>query len=163
MLKLMPVLPEPLSIRLAQDDDSAFMETLYRSTRDDLIGLGEMMLPILAQQYRAQQLGYRSTFPNAQYWIVEKWGERVGLVVMDINEIEVHLINFAFLPLARRQGNGTHVLHALQQLATQAHVSLTLNVSHTNPAALKLYLALGFVVVANHPSVSQMVWYSPTT
>jgi ribosomal protein S18 acetylase RimI-like enzyme len=145
-------------MRLVQDDDSAFMETLYRSTRDDLVGLGEMMLPILAQQYRAQQLGYRSTFPNAQYWIIEQHGERIGRVLVDVSEVELHLIDIAFLPQARGQGNGTHLLQTLQQLATQARIPLSLNVSHTNPAALKLYLALGFVVVANHPSVAQMTW-----
>ncbi|MFY9259504.1 MAG: GNAT family N-acetyltransferase [Gallionella sp.] len=153
-----PVLPEPLVMRPAQDDDGAFMEALYYSTRDDLAGLGELMLPILAQQYRAQQLGYRSTFPNAQYWIVEQHGERIGRVVVNVNEVEVHLIDLAFLPTARGQGNGTKVLHALQQLATQARIPLSLNVSHTNPAAKKLYLTLGFVVIANHPSVAQMAW-----
>lgn len=75
-----------LNIRPEVEQDTAFVDRLYRSTREDLLqlGLAEALIDnLIRMQFHAQQTGYRMQFPNAEYSIVEKNGEAIGYLVID--------------------------------------------------------------------------------
>lgn len=142
------------------------MESLYSSTRDDLRQIAaerDLIEEIITQQHRAQTTGYGNMYPNAYYFIVEKLGDKIGRIVVDIGDTEVRLVDIAFIPLARGKGYGAHVLRALQQAAAQCRAPLALTVNRHNLPARNLYLTLGFRSEGGHPMLERMVWYPATT
>ena len=150
-----------LGMRPATDDDQAFIEQLYASTRDDLrlfSGNPALVANLIAMQQNLQAAGYRSQFPHALHAILEHRGAPVGRIIVDFAAAEVRLVDIAFLPEARGQGFGRAILHALQQSAHARHLPLALRVHSGNVQARGLYLALGFQVCANDGLAEQMIW-----
>ena len=158
-------LPENLAIRPAREHDTAFLEGLYRSSRDDLRlieGKDDFIEEIILMQHRAQTQGYGETHPDAMYFIVEKLGERIGRIIVDFGRNEVRLLDITLIPAARGKGFGNVIIKALQQAAHQARTPLTLSVHYSNPLAKRLYQSLGFrVEQSDHPMVELMIWYPP--
>lgn len=157
-------LPAPLLLRAAVDDDRAFLSELYASTRDDLAAMTAdpaFLAQLIAMQQQMQSQGYRVAFPQAAYAIVERGGQPVGRVVTDTGKDRLHLVDLAFLPAARGQGNGSAVLRALQAAAAARGVALTLSVSHANDGAARLYAGLGFATVASDQLQQRMRWTAP--
>lgn len=155
-------LPENLGIRPAREEDKGFIESLYRSTRDDLRYVDaeeEFVEELILLQHRAQGQGYGEAFPNAFHFIVEKLGEKIGRIIVDFGHNEIRLLDIAFIRQARGKGYGSGVIRALQHAASQARAPLTLTVHRGNPAARRLYLALGFRVEQADQMVEFMTWY----
>lgn len=155
-------LPCDLAIRPAGEEDGGFMEVLYRSTRDDLrlINAEQAVIDaIIGHQYQAQRSGYASMFPNASYSIVERLGDRIGRIVVDVGSAEVRLVDIALLPRARGHGYGAHLLRALQRAASELKAPLALSVDSANLRARRLYHSLGFLVEEAHPVIERMVWH----
>jgi ribosomal protein S18 acetylase RimI-like enzyme len=155
-----------LSIRPARATDRGFLESLYRSTRDDL-RLADvepaLIEAVIDQQRDAQAQGYGEAFPDALYFVVEKQGERIGRLVIDFGGSEVRVVDLGFVPAARGLGYGTAVLQGLKQAAAGAHLPLVLTVRSDNLAARQLYLRLGFRVEVAGPPFERMVWYPGRT
>ncbi len=155
-------LPDGLHIRPATPADAPFLESLFRTTRDDLQLLADdpdLLELLLRQQYRAQQLGHGQQFPNAHHFIIEKQQEAVGKVLVDFGHNAVHLVDLALLPSARGLGFGKGVLRALQAAAQRCALPMTLVVAHNNPLAQQLYLSLGFRLDASSATHDQLIWY----
>lgn len=155
-------LPAGLSLRPSQPSDAVFIESLHRSTREDLRmidGSEDFIESLIDMQFHAQSRGYGEQFPNAMYFVIEKLGERVGRVTIDFGSNEIRLVDIAFIPAARGHGYGTHVLKALQMAAGKAAAPLVLSVLHVNLAARQLYERLGFRVSNIGPSHAEMTWY----
>lgn len=157
MLVLLP----PLRLRAIAAGDQAFIDALYRSTRDDLAAM-EIEESFLAQlirlQQEAQAQGVRRTFPQAQYFLLERDGEPVGRLVIEATAERVHLVDLALAPAFRNLGAGSAVLRALQSLAEQRGQPATLSVTLANSAARRLYGRLGFVVTDSDPLQERMRW-----
>ena len=65
---------------------------------------------------------------------------------------EIHILNIATHPEARRQGHGARLLKHILQLAKQAsYKSVELEVRRSNEAAQGLYRRFGFVEVGMRP------------
>lgn len=155
-------LPAGLHLRPARPSDNGFIESLYRATRDDLRLINAedgFVEALIDMQYEAQTQGYATQYPNAMYFIAEKLGERIGRVTLDFGPNEVRVVDIAFIPAARGQGYGTHILRALQQAAAMVRAPLTLTVHRANLAAKRLYLSLGFRVESGDAMVEFMAWY----
>jgi ribosomal protein S18 acetylase RimI-like enzyme len=155
-------LPDNLSLRPARDEDGGFLESLYRSTRDDLRMTdleADAVEHLIGMQYQAQTQGYGEQFPDAWHFVIERLGDRIGRVVLDFGPNEVRVVDIAFVPQARGRGFGTHILKALQMAATQVRAPLTLSVNPLNLSAKRLYLQLGFRVQETAPTVELLVWY----
>lgn len=158
-------LPDGLYMRPARDSDRIFMESLYKSTRDDLRLIDaeeDFIEELIDMQQNAQSEGYGDKFPNAMYFIIEKHNERVGRVVVDFGPNEVRLVDIAIIPAARGNGFGKGVIQALQMAAAKICVPLTLCVYKTNVDAYRLYLSLGFQVADTSPTNDMLMWYPET-
>lgn len=154
--------PEGLNLRPANTGDSAFIESLYRTTREDLRQLDadkEIVENLIDMQFDAQTNGYGEQFPNAMHFVVEKLGERIGRVIVDFGSNEVRIVDIAFIPRARGQGYGTAILRMMQQAAAKIMAPLALSVNSFNTEAKNLYLRLGFQVEEYHPPIERMIWY----
>lgn len=154
-------LPQPLRLRASTAADQPFLDALYRSTRDDLAAMPvdeSFRAQLVSMQQQAQVQGLRRTFPQAQYFLLEREAEAIGRLVVDAAGNHMHLVELAIAPAARRAGAGSAVLRALQTLAAQRDQALTLSVGMANPLARRLYARLGFVVTAVDALQEQMRW-----
>lgn len=153
-------IPE-LTLRPETDGDADFLTQLYRSTRDDLFQLG-LPEPVLANmldmQFRAQQSGYRSQFPDADYEVVERHGQPVGRLICHRGKSAIRLVFIALLPQERGLGHGRRLIEALQAEAGAAGKALLLSVGLHNSGAWRLYDRLGFQTVRNDGADLEMIW-----
>jgi ribosomal protein S18 acetylase RimI-like enzyme len=139
-----------IAIRPATPADGMFLRALYDEGAAPLfapLGLPSAMLVVLLdQQFRAQQIGCATTFPQAEYLIVAWAGEPVGqLVVAVLPDATMHLVDVALADRARGQGIGTDVLSALIAAATAARARrVTLSVRQSNGGGRRLYERFGF-------------------
>lgn len=157
-------LPAPFHARPVGDADHAFLSDLYASTRDDLAAMAAdpaFVAQLIAMQQQMQVQGYRVAFPQAEYLIVERDGQPIGRLVSETSAERLHVVDLAFVPHARAQGNGSTVLRALQAAAAASGLPLTLSVTHANAGAARLYARLGFETVASDQVQQRMRWSAP--
>jgi ribosomal protein S18 acetylase RimI-like enzyme len=109
-------------------------------------------------QQRLQAAGYRQSFPDAEYRVLEIDGVPCGRIVLAAGAGQLRLVDIALLPEARGQGFGRRVLGALQACAAGHGMPLTLSVHHSNPNARRLYQALGFRALSRDEMAEQMIW-----
>jgi ribosomal protein S18 acetylase RimI-like enzyme len=115
---------------------------------------------LLRMQFRAQDLGYRTRFPDARFDVIECDGAPIGRLVVDRCEREIRVVDVALLPERRNHGIGTALLRALLAEATATGQAVTLHVARDNPART-LYQRLGFAIVSEDAVYSAMAWIQP--
>jgi ribosomal protein S18 acetylase RimI-like enzyme len=150
-----------LHIRDAGAADEAFFASLYRSTRDDLLALPADPLVIdglIAMQQRLQVAGYRNSYPQAVYQVLERDGMAVGRLVTAAVDGVIRVVDIAVLPSARRTGVAADVLRRLQAQAAGAGHAVALSVRQDNVAARHLYEALGFAVDSDDTMRLELHW-----
>ncbi len=155
-------MPGGLRLRPAMPSDSPFLESLFKSTRDDLMSIDaerEFREALIDLQQRAQATGYGSQFPNAMYFIVEYIDTPIGKVTIDFEQNEIHLLDIAFIPDARNKGYGRSVMCMLQMTAEQVKAPVTLSVFQQNIGARKMYQQLGFMLKELTPPYEKLIWY----
>lgn len=149
------------NLRPVQEHDQDFIAALYRSTREDLLGLP--MDPIfidnlIRSQQQIHALGVQQQYPNAQTNVLEYQGQLLGRMVFEHVAGDIRLIDIAVLPSAQRQGLARYMLQYLQQLADTHQASLSLRVFKNNLKARELYLSAGFQLVGEDEVSEQMRW-----
>ncbi|MGK5077311.1 N-acetyltransferase family protein [Janthinobacterium sp. HLX7-2] len=150
-----------LVLRPAAVADAEFMQVLYASTRDDLRAFVAELINIdllILMQHKAQITAYRSTYPEAEYLMIERQGEAIGSVVINSVAATLRIVDISVLPSARRQGCAGEVLLRLQGRAAAAGQEMCLCVHQDNPGARRLYLALGFAVESEDALCAQLQW-----
>lgn len=151
----------PIHARAPAAADADFLAQLYAATRADLHSASAdpaFVKSLIEMQQRLQMAGYRHSFPQAEYLLLEFQGHKLGRIVVDIGPDALRLLDIALCPALRGQGFGTRVLQALQQYAAGHALALTLAVHHGNPNARRLYAALGFQTVSRNEVSEQMIW-----
>lgn len=157
-----PLARSSLAMRPAHAADEGFLLRLYRSARPDLA-----LLPLppaeldalVAQQYQAMLQGAGQMFAGAQHYVIERQGDAVGALIVEIGSSELRIVYLAMIPAVRGQGVGAELLHGLQQAARQVRAPLVATVWQANTRARSLYLRLGFRVEATQPGVERLAWY----
>lgn len=146
----MPVNLATLRLRPERPEDEAFLREVFDSTRREefaAAGVPSTLLPnFLAQQFQAQRQGYRTSFPEAEFLVIEVAGQSAGRIVIDRNAGLVTLVDIALLPSHRRQGIGTKIIRRLSSEAAASGQAVQLSVIRGQPAA-RLYERLGFIKV----------------
>lgn len=151
----------PIRARAPHEGDADFLARLYASTRLDLHSITAdpaFVKSIIEMQQRLQAAGYRQSFPDAEYHVLEVDGVACGRLVLAAAAGQLRLVDIALLPESRGQGMGRRVLRALQACATAHAAPLALSVHHSNPNARRLYQALGFRTHNRDELAEQMVW-----
>ncbi|QOY92474.1 GNAT family N-acetyltransferase [Massilia sp. UMI-21] len=154
----------PLQLRPAEPADQAFFLALYRSTRDDLLGLvadPRYIDGLIAMQQQMQAAGYRNSYPEARYQVLALDGEPVGRLVTAAVAGALRVVDIAVLPPARGRGVAGEALRRLQRQAAQDGRDLTLAVRKDNAGARRLYAALGFGVDTEDAFSLQLRWRAP--
>ncbi len=151
----------PFGARAPLEADAAFLARLYASTRQDLLGFADpaQAAPLIAMQQRLQTAGYLASFPEAQYLILQHGGEPAARIVVDQDPGRIRLVDIAVVPEARGRGFGTAILRALQQWSAARGLPMVLAVHHSNPAARRLYVTLGFQPESADAVSTQLRWH----
>ncbi|MBD8722923.1 GNAT family N-acetyltransferase [Oxalobacteraceae sp. CFBP 13708] len=154
-----------LHIRDAGAADVAFFASLYRSTRDDLLALSvdpSVIDGLIAMQHQLQVAGYRNSYPQAVYQVLERDGVAVGRLVTAAVDGVIRVVDIAVLPSARRTGVAADALRRLQAQAAGAGHAVVLSVRQDNVAARHLYEALGFAVDSEDTMRLELRWHAQT-
>jgi ribosomal protein S18 acetylase RimI-like enzyme len=152
-----------LRLRPEQAADQAICFRLFCDSRPaefELLRLAAADFDQLMQfQFRAQSLGYRGSFPNARFDIIELEGVPIGRIVVDRPGDVLHIVDQALLPSERGRGIGSAIMRALMDEARRAGLPVRLKVASTNAPARRLYLRLGFVPIASDQQIfMEMEW-----
>ncbi|BAP40745.1 acetyltransferase [Pseudomonas sp. StFLB209] len=153
--------PMPLlDLRLATTTDQPFLDQLYRSTREDLLLLGDTpaIEGLITLQQQVQDKGYRSQFPDARHLLLWQNGQPVARLVIDETLDRLHIVDLTVLATERSQGYGTILLRWAQAQASAAGIALELNVRRFNQGAQRLYLKLGFQRIGGDEVSDHMRW-----
>ncbi|MFC0252223.1 GNAT family N-acetyltransferase [Massilia consociata] len=151
----------PLHIRPAGPADQAFFVELYRSTRADLQAMladPRYIDAIVAMQQQAQAAGYRNSYPDALYQVLELDGIAAGRLVTADAAGALRVVDIAVIPWARGRGVASEALRRLQRQAALEGRDVTLGVRKDNAGARRLYLALGFAVEGEDAASLQLRW-----
>lgn len=162
---IMPALLRAASLgvrlRSVGETDAAFLEQVYRSTREEELsrtGWSEAQkAAFIAMQFHAQDRHYRQHYPVALWLIVEHHGQPVGRLYLERWESEHRIIDIALLPVARGRGLGTALLRDLLDEAAGLQRRVGIHVEKMNPA-MTLYRRLGFRTVADKGVHDLLEW-----
>ena len=144
-------LPGRIALRAASDADLGFFADLYASTREEEMKLATdwsdaQKRAFLRDQFALQNSHYRQHYPAAERLVIERGGEPIGRMLVDVLPPDVRLMDIALLPHARGQGVGTALLARLLAFADERELPVTLHVEPFNPA-LRMYEREGFAHV----------------
>jgi len=161
----MPLNLDPIELRPATPDDTAFLFSVYRSSRlDDLANLNwtsEQIEDFLAKQYEAQERFFKTDYPHAEELVVLRAGERVGQMLIERGEREIQMVDLALLPDHRNAGIGTYLIGRLLADAEKSGSVFRVQVMRSNPA-VALFERLGLVRTGETGSHYQLEWRRAT-
>jgi ribosomal protein S18 acetylase RimI-like enzyme len=142
-----------IKLRPAEEKDDSFIETVYRSTREDELILTNwtehQKWAFIKMQSMAQLAEYKIKFPGAAFQIIIFKKQDAGRFYTWENENEIRLIDITLLPPFRGKGIGAFLLGELIKRSNKVQKKISLHVDPENPA-LKLYLRSGFIHIKNN-------------
>lgn len=148
-------------VRPERDDDVAFLQRLYASTRARELAMMSWPEPqknaFVLQQFGAQRHHYRTHFADSAFDVILHDDRPVGRLYLQRRAACYHVIDIALLPERCGQGLGTALFHALFAMARAEKVGVDLSVERFNPAQA-LYRRLGFVAVDVGDAYLAMEW-----
>jgi ribosomal protein S18 acetylase RimI-like enzyme len=142
-----------IKLRPVEEKDDSFIETVYRSTREDELSLTnwseQQKNAFSSMQSMAQLAEYKTKFPDAAFRVIIFNKKDAGRFYTWENDHEIRLIDITLLPEFRGKGIGTFLLKDLIEKANKVQKKISLHVEPVNPA-LQLYRRLGFIHIKNN-------------
>ena len=142
-----------IQLRAVQEKDRAFIEAVYRTTREAELNLTNwsehQKNAFISMQSAAQLAEYKIKFPGAIFQVITHNKKDAGRFFTCENENDIRLIDITVLPEFTGKGIGTDLLYRLIQRSNKVQKKISLHVEPTNPA-LRLYRRLGFIHIKNN-------------
>lgn len=142
-----------IELRQEEKQDEAFIEAVYRSTREAELGLTnwteQQKSAFSLMQLMAQLHEYKIKFPGAVFQVIVFNKQSAGRFYTWENDKEIRLIDITLLPQYRGKGIGTTLLMELIKRSDKVQKKISLHVDPAN-SALHLYNRLGFKHVDNN-------------
>jgi ribosomal protein S18 acetylase RimI-like enzyme len=136
-----------ISFRLAEPGDHAFLLAVYTSTREEEMALTdwniEQQQAFVAMQFNAQQLHYRSKYPEAEHLIIVLDGKGIGRLYIADRDEGIEILDITILPEHRNKAFGSMIIKELIAEAAAGYKPLRIYVETYNPS-LRLFERLGF-------------------
>lgn len=156
--------PPGLSLRRVADADLPFLAELYASTRREEVAQvpwsEEQREAFLRWQFDSQHRHYREYYPNSEFLVVERRGERIGRLYVDRWQDQIRLVDVSLLPEHRGRGLGTALLQSVLDEGRACGLPVTIHVEHNNPA-MRLYRRLGFRILDDEGIYYLLEWRPP--
>jgi len=142
-----------ITLRPVEKKDEAFIEAVYRSTREEELKFTnwpeQQKKTFIMMQSMAQLAEYKTKFPGAAFQIIIYKKKDSGRFYTWENDHEIRLIDITLLPPFRGKGIGASLLEDLIKRSKKVQKKISLHVDPANPA-LQLYLRLGFIHIKNN-------------
>jgi len=164
-------LPQPIPIpstsmkielRPFNQDDLAFLRTLYTSSREKEMAMANFddvnKTLFISQQFNAQHSSYLLNYPNANFDLILRNGHPIGRLYVDRRPVELRIMDITLLPAWQNKGIGTGLMKDVQAEGNQTNCALSLHVENNNLRAQQWYIKLGFRRISASPTHSFMVW-----
>jgi ribosomal protein S18 acetylase RimI-like enzyme len=136
-----------MTLRPRTPDDTAFLASVYASTRADELATTNwdagQIAAFLSFQFNAQDHHYTTHYPTCAFYVIEHEGAPCGRLYVDLWSTEARIVEITLLPQYRKLGLGSQLLQAIIAQATRHGVPVSIHVERENPA-LRLYERLGF-------------------
>jgi ribosomal protein S18 acetylase RimI-like enzyme len=156
--------PPGLSFRRVEDADLPFLAELYASTRREEMARvpwsEEQKQAFLRWQFESQHRHYRQYYPDCEFLVVAREGERIGRIYVDRWKDQIRVVDISLLPEHRGRGLGTKLLEGLLDEGRKHGLPVTIHVEYNNPAR-RLYERLGFRLVEDRGVYHLMEWLPP--
>lgn len=156
-------IPGGLTLRFCRPTDEDFLLELFMEARPWLAwakGKKDFIRDLYEQQYAIMRNGQQAVYPEHLDLLIEKLGEKVGRVVLDLGYADWRISEIEVASTARATGIGSNVIRGLQIAATRGMRPLTLSTPVFGPNHNKsLYEKLGFKVTSVAPPLIHMAWH----
>jgi len=153
-----------LTFRPIGEADLPFLARLYASIRAEELALtdwsDEHKAAFLQTQFDAQHAHYQRYYTTADFFVIERAGERIGRLYLSRWASEHRIVDIAFVPEHCGKGLGGALLRDLLDEAATAGNAVTIHVEKFNPAH-RLYRRLGFAKVSDECAYDLMKWTAP--
>lgn len=137
-----------IKLRPVGEEDEAFIETVYRSIRENELKLTnwteQQQQAFIMMQSMAQLAEYKTKFPGADFMVIIYNKQDAGRFYTWENDLEIRLIDITVLPPFRGKGIAKFLLGELIKRSIKAEKKISLHVDTVNPA-LQFYRRLGFI------------------
>ena len=142
-----------IALRDMTKADAAFDRQLFdedRGAQFAPLGLnGPLLAMLLDQQFRAQQRGYKTAFPDAENSVIMHAGQSVGRLTTAFrtrhDSPSLHVVEVLLSAAARGRGIGSAVMRHLDDVAlARGAARLSLSVLVSNAGARQLYERVGY-------------------
>lgn len=153
-----------LSMRHPRPSDDGFLLGLFMDARPWLAQAHhdrDFIRMLYEQQYDARRVGQETRYPQHLDFVVEKVGQPVGRIVMDLGRYDWRISEVEIHKLARGKGIGTSLIRSLQGSAIPLRLPMTLSVNETETRLHWFYHRLGFDLLAHTPPVLELIWLPP--
>lgn len=150
-----------LSLRFATSSDENFLLDMFLAARPWLAETSpdrDFVRFLLEDQKRIARLGAETVYPAHLEFIVEKTGQAVGHLLVDLGYADWRISQLEIHPQARGKSIGGDIMRSLQKAADGKNIALTVSTVMTLPRALGFYLRLGFVVTRQQAPVVDLIW-----
>ena len=142
-----------IQLRPVEEKDTAFIEAVYRTTREVELNLTNwsehQKNAFISMQSTAQLTEYKTKFPGATFQVIIYNKKNAGRFYTGENETEIRLLDITLLPEFRGKGIGKYLLQQLIERSNKTQKKLSLHVEPSNPI-LKLYQRVGFIYIKNN-------------
>lgn len=147
-----------LFLRKAEVSDDEFLREVSFDVRSQEFVMNslpiEVLNSLLSMQYNSQKETYERQYPNAESFIIEFEGARIGRLLINREAEKVHLVDISILHNFRNLGIGSFLL---EKLKSEAKL-ITLNVYKMNFGAIRLYEKQGFFFKEDNGMYFKMEW-----
>lgn len=151
-----------LGLRPIRPSDQDFLLRLFIESRPWLSWADtdrDVLQALYEQQFRAMRAGLESVYPEHMDFIVERTGQAVGRLVVDLGYADWRISELAIVAAARGKGIGTDLVRSLQAAAESVRLPITLSTPMVGATdGRSLYERLGFQVTAVRPPHYDMAW-----
>lgn len=152
-----------LSMRFATPADQDFLLDLFIEARPWL-GLADggrdFIRFLYEDQMRITRLGAEARYPQHLDFVVEKTGQSVGRLIVDLGYTDWRIAELQIRAAARGKGIGSDLIRSLQTSAESGRMPLTLS-TPTSMGIAPLYQRLGFRVMEVVEPMCHMAWFPP--
>ena len=157
-------LPGNLGLRFVAPSDENFLLELFIEARPWLSwaeGDRDFLRTLYEQQYKTMRAGQEAIYPEHVDLVIEKAGDRVGRLVIDLGYSDWRVSELQILTRARGKGIGSDVLRGIQMAAGKMLLPITLSTPMVGSHGRQVYERLGFRVMAVDPPHFHMAWFPP--
>jgi GNAT superfamily N-acetyltransferase len=157
-------MPGGIALRFARPSDQDFLLKMFMAARPwfDWTTLPpDGIRHLYEDQMRITQAGAGAHYPEHLDFIIERTGQDIGHLMIDLGYGDWHISSFELHPETRGKGLGSEVIRGLQAGCTAQKLPLTVSTLESLNGALRFYGRAGFAMIVHRSPMVHLGWCPP--